>query len=425
MRPRPGAGPSYDHEPGNRQRPEGQRDLGTLSRESARRVGFRPPPLRRLVALTEAKVKEYGATSRSCRASIRFRRAQPIRGELDATFIVNKESLATGTAEPPPAISVILVATEDYALIRPAVRNLTAQRDAAIELVIPGPQAVERSIRPEDRADLATFAYWRHVVVPEGTRFDEARAAGVRAASAPIVAFAEDHSFPQPGWAAALVDAFQDGGVSVVGPVVENGNPGSTVSWANFLLEYGEWMPPGRPDGRTHLPGHNSAYRRELLLALGSRLTSMIESESVLHWQLARDGHRLKQEPRARTRHMNFSRLRPSLALRYHLGRQFAANRAEQWPGPKRAAYAAAFPLIAAVRVARVARTGVGSRALPAVIRALPLVAVMVTVASIGEAVGNITRRAGSSAVFLNDIEHDRRRFMRNSERELWPVTSS
>jgi hypothetical protein len=49
----------------------------------------------------------------------------------------------------------------------------------------------------------------------------------------------------------------------------------------------------------------------------------------------------------------------------------------------------------------------------------------MVTVASIGEAVGNITRRAGSSAEFLNDIEHDRRRFMRASDSELWPVTSS
>ena len=102
-------------------------------------------------------------------------------------------------------------------------------------------------------------------MIPDDTPFDEARARGVRAARAPIVAFTEDHSFPQPGWAAALVAAFT-GGVSVVGPMVENANPGSAVSWANFLLEYGEWMPPGRPHGHAHLPGHNSAYRRAVLL---------------------------------------------------------------------------------------------------------------------------------------------------------------
>jgi hypothetical protein len=320
--------------------------------------------------------------------------------------------MSAGTA---PALSVILVATGDYALIRAAVRNLTRQRDVTIELVIAGPRALEQSITEDDRGDLATFTRWQHVVIPDGTPFDAARAAGVRAAGAPIVAFTEDHSFPQPGWAAALVAAFDDG-VSVVGPVVENGNPRSAVSWANFLLEYGEWMPPGRRDGHSHLPGHNSAYRRDVLLALGGRLTTMIEAESVLHWELAREGHRLKQEPGARTRHVNFSRFRPSLALRYHLGRQFAARRAGSWSVAKRAAYAAAFPLVALVRVARVARLGVGSDALPAVVMALPMVALMVTVSSIGEAVGNLTRQAGASGAYLSDIEHDRRRFMRAGE---------
>src|SRR4051812_32206319 len=117
-----------------------------------------------------------------------------------------------------PAISVLLIATDNYALIRDAVRNLARQRDVAIELVVAGPRALEQSINAEDRDDLATFVRWRHVVVPDGTPFDDARAAAVRAAAAPLVAFAEDHSFPQPGWASALVAAFDDG-ISVVGPV--------------------------------------------------------------------------------------------------------------------------------------------------------------------------------------------------------------
>ena len=314
-----------------------------------------------------------------------------------------------------PALSVILIATTNYALIRYAVRNLTRQRDVAIELVIAAPEALRASITLEDSKDLAAFAAWKHVVIPDGTQFDVARAMAVRAASAPLIAFTEDHSFPQPGWAAALVSAFTDG-VTVVGPVVANGNPDSMVSRANFLLEYGEWMPPGRRDGRSHLPGHNSAYRRDALVALGDRLTTLIEAESVLHWELRAGGHRLVQEPKAVTHHVNFSRFQPSVALRYHLGRHFAARRAEGWSVAKRAGYAAAFPLIALVRVARVASLGVGSREMPAVMAALPMVALMVTVSSIGESIGYVTREPGSSGAFLSDIEHNRHRFVREGE---------
>jgi len=314
-----------------------------------------------------------------------------------------------------PALSIILIATQDYALVRAAVRNLTRQRDVAVELVIAAPRALGRSITPDDARDLAAFPRWKHVVIPDGTPFDEARAAAVAAASAPIVAFTEDHSFPQPGWAGALAGAFNDG-MSVVGPVVENGNPRSVTSRANFLLEYGEWMPPGRRNGHSHLPGHNSAYRRDVLVALGDRLAGMIEAESVLHWELARGGHRLTQEPNAVTHHMNFSRFWPSVELRYHLGRMFAARRAGSWSAARRMAYAAAFPLVALVRVVRIARLGVGSRELPTIVVALPMVALMVIVSSLGEAIGNVTRAAGSSAQYLSDIEHDRHRFMQEGE---------
>lgn len=316
----------------------------------------------------------------------------------------------TSSGDPAPPLSVILVATAEYALVRDAIRNFGDQREVPIELVLVGPRALERSITATDRDDLGRFARWRHVAVPDDTPFDAARAAGVRAATARVVAFTEDHSFPRAGWAAALLRAIDDG-AAVVGPVVENGNPRSRVSWANFLLEYGEWMPPGRRAGHAHLPGHNSAYRRDVLLAQGDRLTSLLESESVLHWQLAREGHRLVQEPGARTRHVNFSRLGASLALRYHLGRRFAASRCGEWSRVRRFAYAAAFPAIALVRAVRVGRLGAGTSDRTQVLASLPLVTGLVLVASLGEAVGNITGTAGSSAGYLSDIEHDRRRF--------------
>jgi Glycosyl transferase family 2 len=316
-----------------------------------------------------------------------------------------------------PQLSVILVTTGDYAVSRPAVRNLTRQTGVALELVLVGPPEFDAGLSDADRTDLAAFAAWRHVDVPVGTSFDNARAAGVRAAGAPIIAFTEDHAFPRPGWAAAIVRAF-DHRWTGVGPVVENANPGSSVSWANILLEYGPWMPPARGGAWPHIPGHNSAYRRDALLALGDRLPVMIEAESVLHWALGAEGHAFALAPDARTRHVNFSRLYPSLQLRFHGSRQFASRRCGRWPAGRRAAFAAAAPLIPLVRLARVVGLPVLTSRPGLLVRVLPALAISLVVSAAGELVGYVTARPGrATTAYLTDIEFDRERFLRRADR--------
>jgi hypothetical protein len=315
-----------------------------------------------------------------------------------------------------PALSVVLATAGPYAVIRTAVANLTRQRGVPIELVIAGPTRAMHGLTEADRTALAAFASWQHVVVPAGADYDTARAWGVVSSLAPIVAFAEDHSFPQPGWAAALLDAFEHGW-SGVGPVVENGNPGSLVSWASLMLEYGPWLSASAGRAVAHIPGHNSAYRREVLMAQGDRLGAMIEAESVLHWQLGREGHRFTIEPRARTRHVNFSRFWPSMELRFHVGRQFGSRRCRDWPAARRWIFAAATPLIPFVRLARVLGLPI-ARARPALVaRTLPLLALLVVAATAGELAGYLSAGPGRSTDYLTDIETDRKRFMNEHDR--------
>ena len=54
--------------------------------------------------------------------------------------------------------------------------------------------------------ELSRLAAVEVVSLPGGRTVAEGNAAGVRRARAPVVVFAEDHSFPLPGWAAALVE---------------------------------------------------------------------------------------------------------------------------------------------------------------------------------------------------------------------------
>ena len=236
------------------------------------------------------------------------------------------------TASGTPALSVIVLVPDRFGTVAEVVSHLAAQdRRGEMEIVLVTP--VEIDVPPDA---MTSFQRWQIVRVPDWRSTARARAAGVAAAGSPIVAFVEDHCFPTPGWAHALVEAHRDDWAAV-GPVILNANPSSTISWANLLIEYGPWLHPREGGAALHVPGHNSSYKRERLLAYGDRLPALLEAESVLHWDLGLQGFRVAIEPRARSRHKNFARFRPSLRLRFQSGRLFAGSRALSWPAGRRA----------------------------------------------------------------------------------------
>jgi GT2 family glycosyltransferase len=179
-----------------------------------------------------------------------------------------------------------------------------------------------------------------------------ANAAGAKAACGPVVVFCEDHSFPQANWAQSLIDAHQSDWAAV-GPTLFNANPKTSLSRADFLLGYGIWAEPIPAGEMEHLPGHNSAYKRDLLLSYGDRLNAMLEAESVLQWDMRQHGHRLYMQPTARVAHTNFSRFKPWAIIQFHCGRIFAATRSANWPIWKRIVYFLGSPLIPLVRFKR------------------------------------------------------------------------
>lgn len=250
-----------------------------------------------------------------------------------------------------PAMSVVLSSPDTFQTIQATWRHLRAQSSAhQLEIVIVAPSAARLGAVPDD-------GFWGVRVIETGSlrSVGAANAAGVRSARAPVVALAEDHSFPEPGWADALIRAHREPWAAV-GPGVGNANPSSRVSRADFLIAYGRWAEPAAARIENHLPGHNSSYKRDLLLAYGEQLETLLEAETVLHWDLCHRGHQLYLESAARTRHLNFARLGVWLRVQFLSGRMFAATRAGPWSAPRRALFAAATPLIPAVRLWRILR---------------------------------------------------------------------
>jgi predicted dehydrogenase len=313
-----------------------------------------------------------------------------------------------------PALSVILGVHGSFSAVRKTVRHLAAQsvRDR-IELVLVWASRDE-PLAPA--AEVRAFYSCAVEQIAPDSSVAAANAAGVRRASAPVVAFAEDHCFPEPGWAEALLTAHARG-YAVVGPEIVNANPGNVVSWCDYLIGYGPWMSPTPAGEVSFLPGHNSSYKRHLLLEYGDALQAKLESETVLHYELAGQGHRLYIEPRARTAHLNFAQWKVWLPVQFHCGRVFAGSRASPWPVSRKLFYAAASPLIPAVRLLRIGRELLQpnrpGQILP---RLLPALLLGLMCDGAGQMVGYITG-PGRSPERLSTFEYNRVRYIRSADR--------
>jgi hypothetical protein len=311
-------------------------------------------------------------------------------------------------------MSVIVVTPDRYETVRKTIRHLRAQRvKDRLELVLVAPSAEGLGL---DEKELSDFHQFSVVTVGHMRSTARARAAGVLRAAAPVVAFAEDHAFPAPGWAEALINAHQQEWAAV-GPVMSNANPESLSSWANLAVEYSPWLAPRAGGEVEHLPGHNGSYKRDLLLEYGDRLEEMLDAESILQWDLRARGHRLYLEPAARTFHENFTAPLSSIVLRFYGGRLFAASRARHWPAWRRLCFTCGSPLIPLVRFLRIVRElrqpGRPRHLLP---RLAPMLFAALVCDGAGEMVGYACG-AGRAMAVLSDMEFHRQRYTKQSSR--------
>ena len=305
---------------------------------------------------------------------------------------------------------MILITPDSLRTVRSTLAHLEAQTARErMEIVVVGPKQLS-----SDGADRAAAEPLNLVLVEVASPLDPpaARVAGIRAASAPIVALSEEHAFPDPEWAASLLSAY-GGPWTAVGPAVYNANPVNGISWADLVIGYGPWLEPARGGSVDHLPGHNSSYRRELLMRYDDdELALRLAAESVLHWEMRKEGYHLLLQPAARLGHTNFAVFVPWIRALYHSGRVFAAVRAGRWHRGKRLMFAGGSPFIPMVRLWRLRGTMRRARSSGAPAHLLPLVIFGLAVDGLGQAAGYLFGE-GPSRRRLPELEFHRERFAR------------
>lgn len=316
-------------------------------------------------------------------------------------------------------LSALLISQDSIDRLQTTLHYLAAQtvRDR-IELVF---VTASRAGFGHEALDLTAFAGVQVVEIGILQTREAAYATAVQAASAPLVVLMEDHCWPEPGWAEALLAAHDEGektgGYAAVGPLIINANPENAVSWAHMVLGFGPYLSRHDSGLMPRIPAHNSCYRREILLAQGNGLANLLTVEVLLHDTLTHAGQRLYLATGARTHHVNMSRPELLFSSQLDCARTFGARRSARWPLWKRAVYCLGSPLIPFVLFSRMAPDL--ARAVPARQRMGVGITLFLTlcVVGLGEFLG-YARGAGNSRQRMMSYELDRFRFVTERDKQ-------
>lgn len=284
-------------------------------------------------------------------------------------------------------MSVVLVTDRDET-IRRVIEHLAAQTAKdRVEVVLVGPAGSGLGAGP----NLDGFAGVQVVDLDSPLELGEARAAGVRAASAPLVFIGETHTYPHPRMVEELIRAHAGPWAAVI-PAFGNANPDGAASWAAFLPDYGAWTPAAPPGEVRFYPMYNASYRRSALLELGDRLGDALRGGDEMAIGLRSRDRRVCFAPAARIDHANVSTPPTDwIRERYLGGRLISAIRAERWSWTKRLLYLCAAPLLPGLYLWRV-RAGLrpAGRGGKRPRGTFPLILVAVLIKAAGEAIGYV-----------------------------------
>lgn len=272
-------------------------------------------------------------------------------------------------------------------------------REAAIELVLVGIGA-----EPAGDVDDSGFHSVTSLHAP-GSTLAEARELGARRAAGPVVVVCETHSFPEEGWARGIVARIGEGWAAV-GPVVRPFNP-ARRGVAATVFDYGRWM--GGPEGAwPDLPGHNTAYRRDALLAALDEFPGGMDAETLMQSRIREAGGELYLDPGVVTHHMNMESFSGAAREWLVFARVFAARRAAGWSPLRRAIYAAGSPLLPLIRMPRFLAAARRSGHLRALFAGFDLFLIVLLASAAGELMGYATRRCDPAGTIHFELERRR-----------------
>ena len=218
---------------------------------------------------------------------------------------------------------------------------------------------------------------------------DRRRAAGLGAATGDVVAMLEDRGVPRPDWVRTVQDLHARLPHPAIGGAIDWAGRG-ILSWAVYACDFGRSQ-SGQPEGpREFLSSGNLSYKRAAIEATHPLWRERYH-ETVVHDHLRHDGGLLWFAPAAVVEQTRTGlRLAPLLSERFAWGRRYAVTRADQASRFERWLRAITAIVLPALLYLRIALRH-GRRTPGRVVRATPVLLLLLAAWSLGEGAGYLT----------------------------------
>lgn len=301
-----------------------------------------------------------------------------------------------------PSLSVVVGIVSDTTEAHVNIKHLRACLNALlpqvdgwpIEVIVPYHENVY------DIEDLKRqFSWATFVPVPDlamssrrsGDRehHDILRARGVAVARGDVVALLEDHAKPDRDWCANVIAAHRKD-FAAIGGAIENGVD-RPLNWAVYYCDFGRYQNPLPAGESSYASDANVTYKRSSLESIRATWEKSFR-EVVVNAALRSKKEKVALQPDVivyQNRHG--LRLDRAVRERFIWGRSYAATRTAMLSRTERILYAALSPLLPAILMLRMTMTAWDRRRhFREYVQALPLIALLVAVWSLGEGLGYV-----------------------------------
>ncbi len=240
-----------------------------------------------------------------------------------------------------------------------------------------------------------------------------ARAQAAQQASAPVVAFLEDHCEPHATWAERLLEAHADGRWAAVGYAFTNGSGDSWWSRSALMADYGFFAHPVEGGPARLLAGNNVSYARWFLDELGDDFEKSVGVDFNVQEIANARGLPMKVAPGVLAAHRCYSGLGKLCAANFYYLKILSVARAKAngWSFPTRLGWACGVvALVPSLRVLRLAKSMFRRPSLiPDFLASVPVVFLVYSAAALGEASGYIFGLSDAEEKFVHwELNTDR-----------------
>ncbi len=151
-----------------------------------------------------------------------------------------------------------------------------------------------------------------------------ARDTGVQNSHGDLISFVDSDCTVQPDYLQRVLENLSSEKYAAVGgPVINNGNPKSLISWAGYMIEFNQFLPEGKGKVEVnHIPTCNICYRREVFDRYG-RFPSkeVLQQEDLLfNWRIQSQGEKILLDHAIPVPHHHRTKLKSYLHHQYEIG---------------------------------------------------------------------------------------------------------